>query len=370
MRTLKTMHQDIQKKNMKILTVIAKTMGYIVAILIVLIIIALVVATLTNYRPSGREALLKTGKAQLAKINNDELTLLSWNIGYGGLGKEMDFFYEGGKQVRPPLENVHKYFGGIKKFLETNKETDFILLQEIDVKAKRSYWQNQVQVLGKILENHDYVFAKNYDVPFVPVPITQPMGKVLAGQVTFSLYNPATSERVSFPGDLGWPNSLFLLDRCYVIQRFITANDKVLVVINTHNSAFDKGEKRKQQLDLLKSAALKEFQSGNYVVIGGDWNLNPPDFDSTQIKNGDLASNNPAGNIQHDLFPANWTWAYDKTKPTNRFVNTSYSHGKTQTTIIDFFLLSPNIELLEVNTVDLNFEHSDHNPVKIKIILK
>jgi len=355
---------------MKILILILKTMGYIAAILIVLTIIALVVATLTDYRPSGREALLKKGNSLLAAIINNELTLLSWNIGYGGLGKEMDFFYEGGTQVRPTLENFNQSINGIITFLETNQQTDFILLQEVDVKAKRSYWQNQVEVLGKTLENHGFVFAKNYDVPFVPVPFSHPMGKVLSGQVTFSLYSPATSERVKFPGDLGWPNSLFLLDRCYVIQRFITANDKVLVVINTHNSAFDKGEKRKQQLDLLKSAALKEFQSGNYVVIGGDWNLNPPGFDSKEISNGDIASNNTAGIIENDFFSADWTWAFNKNTPTNRVVSTPYFRGKTSTTNIDFFLLSPNIRLLEVNTIDLKFEHSDHNPVKIKIILK
>jgi endonuclease/exonuclease/phosphatase family metal-dependent hydrolase len=214
------------------------------------------------------------------------------------------------------------------------------------------------------------VFAKNYDVPFVPVPLNHPMGGVLSGLVSFTTYSPITSERVSFPGDLGWPNSLFLLDRCYLIQRFITPNDKVLVVINTHNSAYDNGERRKQQLDLLKSAALKEYQNGNYVLIGGDWNLNPPDFDVTQFKNGDQASFNTVGSIKSNLLPVNWIWAYDENAPTNRQVDQPYKKGVTPTTILDYFLLSPNIELLEITTIDLKFEHSDHNPVKINIRLK
>lgn len=345
-------------------------MGYLIITMIFVLIVALIVATLGDFRPAARIMLSKEGGAGLAKIHSHEITLLTWNIGYGGLGKEMDFFYEGGKQVRPGLENYHRNFNGILDFLETNQQTSFILLQEVDVKAKRSFWNNQVEAIGSKLGHHTLVFARNYDVPFVPVPVTEPMGRVLSGLTTHSLFNPVTSERVGFPGDMGWPNNLFLPDRCFLIQRFITANDKVLVVINTHNSAFDKGERRQQQLIQLKSEALKEFQNGNYVIIGGDWNLNPPLFDTAQIFNGDKAQVNAAGTIGSELFPANWIWAYDNSKPTNRWVNIPYSRGETQTTIIDFFLLSPNIQLLEVNTIDLKFEYSDHNPVKIKIALK
>jgi len=105
-------------------------------------------------------------------------------------------------------------------------------------------------------------------------------------------------------------------------------------------------------------------------MIGGDWNLNPPDFDVTQFKNGDLPSFNSVGSIESELLPATWTWAYDKNTPTNRQVDQPYQKGVTPTTILDYFLLSPNIELLEIKTIDLHFEHSDHNPVKIVIRLK
>lgn len=362
--------QNWSNLGMKTIVLIAKTMGYFIVILVVVLIIALIVATLSDFRLAGRIMLTKDGVEGLPEINTSELTLLTWNIGYAGLGKEMDFFYEGGKQVRPSREYYSRCFDGIQDFIETSRHTSFILLQEVDVKAKRSFWINQVGNIGRILGNHTLVFAKNYDVPFVPLPFAQPMGSVLSGLTTFSLYSPATAERVGFPSDMGWPNSLFLPDRCYLIQRFVTANGKVLVLINTHNSAFDNGERRKQQLGQLKTEALKEFQNGNYVIVGGDWNLNPPLFDTSQIVNGDKALVNAAGCIGNDLLPSDWTWAYDKKTPTNRWVNIPYSRGETQTTTIDFFLLSPNIDLMEVNTVDLNFEHSDHNPVKIKITLK
>ena len=35
-----------------------------------------------------------------------EISLLTWNIGYCGLDKEMDFFYDGGTKVITPKENM------------------------------------------------------------------------------------------------------------------------------------------------------------------------------------------------------------------------------------------------------------------------
>lgn len=348
---------------------IAKFMGFFVVIILVLLIVALVLATLTDYQPSDREQMTPDGNTESTHVSKNEISLLTWNIGYGGLGSEMDFFYEGGKQVRPTIAKSEQYLRGIQNFISSHNQTDFILLQEVDKKARRSHWKNQVEFLAKMLTYHNWVFAKNYDVPFVPIPVNQPMGRVTGGLVNFSKYCPITSVRVPFPGDLGWPQSLFLLDRCYLIQRFVTLNEKVLVVINTHNSAFDNGEKRKQQLDLLKLEALTEYQKGNYVVIGGDWNLNPPDFDMNEINNGDCASFNSAGSIQSDFFPTGWKWAYDENIPTNRQVDQPYQQGQTPATTLDFFLLSPNVELLEVNAFDLKFENSDHNPVRILIRL-
>jgi exonuclease III len=44
-------------------------------------------------------------------------------------------------------------------------------------------------------------------------------------------------------------------------------------------------------------------------------------------------------------------------------------NDQTFTTVIDYFLLSPNIELLEVKGIDEGFENSDHNPVSMRIKL-
>lgn len=42
---------------------------------------------------------------------------------------------------------------------------------------------------------------------------------------------------------------------------------------------------------------------------------------------------------------------------------TAYIKGESCVTIIDGFLVSTNVEILQVKGHDLQFTHSDHNPV-------
>ena len=160
-----------------------------------------------------------------------------------------------------------------------------------------------------------------------------------------------------------------MLDRCFIIQRFFLKSGKVLVMINTHNSAFDDGTLRKAELNILKETAITEFRKGNYVIVGGDWNLNPPGFKLSMIKTGDIAASNDVNNSSGSLMPDGWQWAFDNKTPSNRFVNEPYKKGQTKTTIIDYFLLSPNVRLIKVETINLGFQHSDHNPVKMNVQL-
>ena len=51
----------------------------------------IVYAMITDYEPALREDAALHGTARY-EIETDSFTLLSWNIGYAGLGKESDFF--------------------------------------------------------------------------------------------------------------------------------------------------------------------------------------------------------------------------------------------------------------------------------------
>ncbi len=355
---------------MKTLHLFLSIVAFIIGFTSFLLVFSLILASIFDFRPAPKTTIEIENPIPSAKLQNSTMQLMSWNVGYCGLGKEMDFFYDGGKKVRPDRALYESYFSKICDFLNQNKSLDFILLQEVDTFSKRSYRNNQGVLFANILNKYCYSFAKNYDAPFVPLPPTNPMGRVKSGLLSFAKTTPFEVERMSFPGNFAWPKSLFMLDRCFLVQRFKTSGNNDFVLINTHNSAFDKGQLRSRQLEELKKFVLKEYDNGNYVIVGGDWNQNPPGYNPDEINSGNLASRNDQGNIPADFMPVGWIWVYDPKNPTNRSVEFPYKTSSTQTSIIDFFLLSPNIKLNKVKCINLNFEASDHNPVLINVNLE
>lgn len=329
---------------------------------------AILVAQLTDYKPKAEEAAeVLEPKEALPLLEKDTLVFYDWNIGYCGLGKESDFFYDGGKMVRPSRVLSEKNFKG---FMETiakwKADADFIHIQEMDRNSKRSYHTEQFQQAFETLGNFKAVFGKNYDVKYVPIPFFEPMGKVLGGIGTFYKYRDAEKPvKYAFPSNFSWPKGLFFLDRCFVKHRFNLKSGKQLIVINTHNSAYDGGTLKKQEMAYFKKYITEEYAKGNYVVVGGDWNQIPPGYQPLKEK-----SDYEEMPVPSDFIEKDWVFAFDKNVPTNRKVDFTYEPGKTYTTVIDFFLLSPNVELLEVKGEDMGFEYSDHQPVRMVCRLK
>ncbi|MGB8491625.1 MAG: endonuclease/exonuclease/phosphatase family protein [Bacteroidales bacterium] len=326
----------------------------------------IIYAVISDYKPGPTETIYTSEKpGRLA--DSAEISLLTWNIGYCGLDKDMDFFYDGGTGVFTPEKKCLQNLNAVKTFLAGNDSIDFFLIQEIDKKSRRSYRMNEYDTLCRLLKGYEDFFAKNYDVFFVPVPVTSPMGKVLSGIATYSRYDPSSSVRYSFPGEYGFPKQLFMLDRCFLVNRYPTINGKELLVINTHNEAFDPGEIRNAQMAYLREFLLAEYAKGNYVITGGDWNQSPPDFKPEFAVN---KVNEDQMMINSDFLPKEWKWVYDNKVPSNRSVVKAYDQATTPTTVIDLFLLSPNIREISAGCIDLGFRNSDHNPVRIKVKLE
>ena len=351
---------------MKAIKKILKAVLIILALVVLILVGLIVYAVITDYKPKVNEIVF-AGEKTVNLNDTAELSILTWNIGYCGLDKDMDFFYDGGKKVRTPKPRCINNLNAVEKFLKQNDSVDFVFIQEIDKNSKRSYHLNEYDSLSGVLKTFSPFFAKNYDVFFVPVPPADPMGKVLSGLVTFSKRPPSSSIRYSFPGEYGFPKQLFMLDRCFLVNRYPLKNGRELVVVNTHNEAFDPGEIRKTQMAYLKDFLIREYNNGNYIIAGGDWNETPPDFKPEFFSN---KINTLQMGMPSDYLPSEWKWVYDNRTPSNRTVIASYDPATTTTTVIDCFLLSSNIEALSVKCINFNFENSDHNPVKIKFKLK
>jgi endonuclease/exonuclease/phosphatase family metal-dependent hydrolase len=298
------------------------------------------------------------------------LELYTWNIGYCNHGKKMEFIGEKAKSGRPEKQYYEQCRDGIIYTLTTLNKLDFILLQEVDEQSERTYQDNQAERFKATFNDYFSFFALNYKVPCIPIPLKSPVGKVKSGIQTLSRFQPIEAKRYSFPTAYSWPKRLFMPNRCFLLTRYKVSNGKQLVVINTHISPYDSGDNMQaKEIDMLKKLIVEEFTKGNYVIAGGDWNQNPPTYTTETIKDGNLAKS-LTSNIPADFLPTNYTWAFDTKYPTKRETDKPYTKGQTATTIIDFFVLSPNINLLTSNTLTNDFSFSDHQPVGMIVELK
>lgn len=357
---------------------IRKIIFWILAIFLGYIAFVLIFGTLTDFQPDNIIEIETEQEASTQTITDSILSVAIWNIGYSGLGEESDFFYDGGgmlmsngHMVRPPKAVSEKNLQGILQWAQSTK-ADFFMIQEVDRSSKRSYGTDQFARLGNAFQDYYAGFAANYQSPWVPIPLFEPWkayGKTKSGLGTYARFQPTKATRYQLPGEYGWPTKIFQLDRCAAVFRFNVADGKELVLLNIHNSAFDKGGKLKnQQMRFLKDFLQAEYQKGNYVIAGGDWNQCPPFF----RKDGFIPDPERAAgltNIEPEFLPADWQWIYDPTVPTNRSVRNPLELGKTFVTIIDFFLVSPNMKVLKVKGMNMNFKFSDHQPVWIEVAL-
>lgn len=345
---------------------IIRSIFYLILVLAGAFLLFLLYATIDDYRPD--EVIAQASDCEEDILHDSaRLNLLIWNIGYAGLDATMDFFYDGGEKMRPSREGVIRNMEGVKSSLLPYMDYDFLLLQEVDQDSKRSYHINEYGEIKDQFAGYSSNFATNYDVGFVPIPLSEPMGKVKSGLMTITKHCPVQVERHAFPGNYRWPMKLFMLDRCFLVNRYHLSNARELLIINTHNSAYDDGSLRAQQMNYLRDYLLSEYNKGNYVIVGGDWNQTPygvePELPYHRFDTVNLTY------VEKEYPAAGWTWAYDPDIPTNRRVAIPYERDRSLTTIIDCYLLSPNINLEHVETIDLDFEYSDHQPVLLQASL-
>ena len=304
----------------------------------------------------------------LSPFLDQELTVISWNIGYAGLGKDSDFFMDGGENVSSAdQDDVTASLLGIYKQLYTGSDQAGIyMLQEVDKNSARTYGMDESDCLGI----YNSTYALNYSCPFVPYPLP-PIGRVNSGLLTTTMYDIDSSERISLPCPFDWPVSTANLKRCLLVSYLpIEGSSSKLVIVNLHLEAYDDGEGKIAQTKQLREFIQSEYEKGNYVIAGGDFNqVFPGGIEKYPNEHPELWE---PGIITEDIMPEGWSLAYDLETPSCRLLNQPYDPEdieNTQYYVIDGFIISPNVELISVETLDAGFEFADHNPIQLKVKL-
>lgn len=314
---------------------------------------------------------------------------LTYNIGFGAYTPDFSFFMDGGKSSwAKSKDSVKETIKGAGE-LVASKDPDFALVQEIDLDATRSYHVNEYSILKENIPAYNCVFAQNYDSAFLFYPFTQPHGKSKAGLALFSKYPITGSLRRSFPISTSF-TKFFDLDRCYSISRVPVDNGKELVIFELHMSAYGNSDAiREGQIRMLSEDMQKEYEAGNYVICGGDFNHDLKAAD-TQSKASD-ASNNTQTDSGDSAEPESWAYPFPRSELPEHFsfcldqlsedeknnlwnsarnADMEYVPGETYTVTLDGFIISDNVECTKYENVNTGYSYSNHDPVYMEFQLK
>lgn len=338
---------------------------------IILVVLSYLLYVVLSYHRVGDNLTLEIeGDAENIASVNTEISLLTYNIGFGAYSADYSFFMDGGEHSRAlSKEAVLDNINGVMDVI-ANENCDLILLQEVDTDGTRSYHVNQKNLISEKYPRFDQVFAENYDSPYFLYPIHEPIGANKSGILTLSRFNIESSVRRSLPVE----NSLskyFDLDRAYSVSFIKTDNGKKLVIYNVHLSAYTSdGTIADDQLKMLSEDMQAQYEKGNYIIVAGDFNKDLLGDSSKYFKRSE-GEYNWAAALNNNLLPQGIKSYSGTNAPSCRNAEASFKGDGTDFVLsVDGALVSENIEVLSCETVDTSFAYSDHNPVKLKFVLK
>ena len=362
-----------EEKNTNPAVRVLKVLLKIVLIIVLLFVGLIGFLSATEYKPADRATLDVEGKAQKTLAEGDSVRIVTWNIGYGALGDNADFFMDGGTHVMTAdAERVKLNMAGILEGIG-GMDPDILFLQEIDRDSARSRHINEYEIMQSIQVDKQSSFANNFKVAFLPYPVP-PIGKVDSGVATFSAYPVAGAERVQLPIPFSWPIRMANLKRCVLVSRVpVEGSDKELVLMNLHLEAYDSGEGKVAQTKMLAQLLQAEAEKGNYVIAGGDFNqiFSNADIDAYPNLGGEWTP----GQIDVDAIEGDWQFLMDASHPTCRSLRTPLEGADPdpahfQYYLIDGFIASGNLQVDSLATQDMGFVDTDHNPVLLQVTLK
>ena len=359
------------KKGKKVLKIVLISVAAIVVTLVAGVAGFIIYASATTLKVKDVEAMQVDGAVTKNIDKASDIDLLTWNIGYASLDERQDFYMDGGQGVigeskETTINNMNAMTQKIKDI-----DPDIFLIQEADIHSKRSHFVNDVGVLKENFKEDIYEnsLARNFKAGFIPIPLGNALGKVESGITTFVKYDISAAERIQLPIPFSWPIKLMNLKRCLLVTRMpIKDSEKDLVIINLHLEAYDDGEGKAKQLAQLMDLMQEEYDKGNYVIAGGDFNQT---FSTTNYQKYPKMNDWVCPVIDASEYPS-FQFLMDDTTPTCRSLNKPYFDSDKATHqyyMIDGFVVSNNVHVNTLKTLNLEFKNTDHNPVLMNISL-
>jgi endonuclease/exonuclease/phosphatase family metal-dependent hydrolase len=206
-----------------------------------------------------------------------QFKVLTWNVQFMAGNKNNHFFFDGGKDPWPSLETQSKVTEQVAAILRA-EDPDIILLQELDQGARRSYFQDQLLELLRLLPHHYVSHTSSYYWKAGYVPHPELMGAAGMKLSIISKYRIEEARRYA----LSAITTDNLLRRQFNVKRGVLGVElpieggDSLNVLNTHLSAFTQGTDTKaRQVSQLNVLLSRFADAGKLALMGGDFNMVP-----------------------------------------------------------------------------------------------
>lgn len=362
--------------NKKIIKRVAAGIGAVL-LLIVIVFAVYVVYVFATYKRISDNAVIEVNTPKNAGDKNvttgKTYTIGTYNVGFGAYIPEYSFFMDGGKYSRCLSREAGIDAINGAAALAIKQEPDFMIFEEVDTDATRSYHVNQLDLISSTFDDYYMDFAMNYDSAYLFYPFNEPIGKSQSGIAFYSKYEITSALRRSLPISTS-VTKILDLDRCYSVSRIPVDNGKELIIYSVHLSAYGNSDEiRTAQTGMLFEDMKAELYKGNYVVCGGDFNhdLKLSEEDTENCESW-------AYPFPRSRMPEGLSFAMDaltedefnSLADSNRNTDIPYTPGVSFTCILDGFIISDNVEMTEYTVVDTGFTYADHQPVMMKFALK
>lgn len=198
------------------------------------------------------------------------LRVMAWNIKFGAARIDFWFDYWGDRVQMTHSEVVYNVDRIIALLDELHP--DVVVMEEIDVNARRSAYVDMVQrILDRSATLNYAAFVKMWESRYVP---TEGFGRIEAGMAIFSRYKINFAERIrqTQRTDLPAIEDPFHPKRM-IGRALLDIDGREVAAYVVHTEAYDKDGTKQRQLAEIDRELAKETRP---FFVGGDFNELPP----------------------------------------------------------------------------------------------
>ncbi len=249
-------------------------MKFSIAFVLPLIILAACLDPLRTGFSDLEEAQLYSAKSiRTDSARPETLQVMTWNVKFGG--GRIDFFFDCyGSRVLMTQDEVTAHLDCLAAKIR-QVDPDILLLQEVDIQAKRSAYVNQVQWLLDHTSLNYGAYASQWKADFIP---SDGLGRMNSGNAILSKWPISKAERIALPL---MPSQDALTRYFYLHRNFLRTvvdlpGEPDPYVLCIHTEAYSNDGTKQGQIEIFESELHRLDTLGELFLAGGDLNTIPP----------------------------------------------------------------------------------------------